>query len=238
VKASDQLQHNPRPIDDHEAVVHERVGQRQRDLVRRGYDTISVRYRDDLGAPNGSMAESVKPYPAWLGDLAGLLPLGARVLDLGCGSGLPAARLLIEHGFEVTGVDISGVQIARARRLVPQARFVQADMAEWDADAASFDAIVSLYALIHVPIDDQVQLFQRMAAWLVPGGYLLAIVGTERWTGIEEYMGAPMFWDHVDAGTYLDWLAESSLHPVWHRTIPEGSASHTLVLARTPSSHP
>ncbi len=212
------------------------VRRQQRDLVRRGYDAISERYRDDHGAPNPATAEAVKPYGAWLDELAGLLPAGARVLDLGCGSGLPASRMLVERGFAVTGVDISRVQVDRARRLVPQARFVQADMAEWGAAPASFDAIVSLYALIHVPIGDQLQLFPRLAAWLVPGGYLLAIVGTERWSGVEDYMGAPMFWDHADAGTYLDWFAGASLHPVWHRAVPEGSSSHTLVLARTPAA--
>ncbi|HLX87424.1 MAG TPA: methyltransferase domain-containing protein [Acidimicrobiales bacterium] len=219
-----------------DAVVDEDVRRQQRDLVRRGYDVISERYRDDHGAPNPVTAEAVKPYGAWLDELAGLLPAGARVLDLGCGSGLPASRMLVERGFAVTGVDISRVQVDRARRLVPQARFVQADMAEWVAEPASFDAIVNLYALIHVPIGDQLQLFPRMAAWLVPGGYLLAIVGTERWSGVEDYMGAPMFWDHADAGTYLDWFVGASLHPVWHRAVPEGSSSHTLVLARTPAA--
>jgi SAM-dependent methyltransferase len=217
-------------------VVDQEVRRRQRDLVRRGYDTISVRYRDDHGAPNDATAESVKPYGAWLDDLASLLPAGARVLDLGCGSGLPAARILVESGFEVTGVDISRVQVERARRLVPLARFIQADMAVWDAEPASLDAIVSLYALIHVPVDDQLQLFPRMARWLAPGGYLLAIVGTERWSGVEEYLGAPMFWDHTDTATYLVWLADASLPAVWHRVIPEGSSSHTLVLARRPVS--
>ena len=132
-------------------MVDEEERRRQRDLVRRGYDTISVRYRDDYGAPTDATAESVQPYGAWLDYLASLLPTGARVLDLGCGSGLPAARILVESGFEVTGVDISRVQIERARRLVPLARFIQADMAVSDAEPAGFDAIVSLYALIHVP---------------------------------------------------------------------------------------
>ena len=87
-------------------------------------------------------------------------------------------------------------------------------------------AIVSFYALIHVPLEDQRQLIPRMAAWLTPGGYLLAIVGSERWTGVEDYMGAPMFWDHADTDTYLDWLREARLEPVWHRYIPEGTSGH------------
>jgi len=54
-----------------------------KDIVRDGYDRISCEYRgdDDDGA-----------YGDWLAELAALIPEGGRVLDLGCGNGVPAAR--------------------------------------------------------------------------------------------------------------------------------------------------
>jgi trans-aconitate methyltransferase len=134
----------------------------------------------------------------------------------------------------VTGVDVSEVQIARARALVPEADFVVADMATWDAAPKAFDAIVSLYALIHVPVDDQRTLIPRLADWLAPGGYLLAIVGHSEWTGVEDYMGASMFWDHADEATYVAWLEHAGFTVHWHRFVPEGDTGHTLVLAQTP----
>ncbi len=115
---------------------------------------------------------------------------------------------------------------------MPDATFVEADMATWAPEPASFDAIVSLYALIHLPVPDQRRLFPRLARWLAPGGYLLATIGHEQWTGVEDYLGAPMFWDHADAGTTLGWLADAGLTPRWHRYVPEGSSGHTLVLAQ------
>jgi cyclopropane fatty-acyl-phospholipid synthase-like methyltransferase len=132
----------------------------------------------------------------------------------------------------VLGVDISAVQIERARQLVPGANFELADMVTWHHEPASFDAVVSLYALIHVPLEDQQDLFAKIRRWLRPAGYLLAIVGSERWTGIENYFGAAMFWDHADRDTYLTWLTEAGLAPVWDRFVPEGNAGHTLVLAQ------
>lgn len=212
----------------------EELRRSQRELVRSGYDAISMAYRDDGGHASPSSSEDTAAYQAWLDELAALLPEEAHVLDLGCGAGVPASRNLLDRGFAVTGLDISGVQIERARMLVPQATFVQADMATWDCEPRSYEAIVTLYALIQVPLDDQRHLFSRMAKWLRPGGYLLAIVGHDRWTGIEDYMGAPMFWDHADTLTYLAWLREAGMRLLWHRVIPEGASSHTLLLAQLP----
>jgi SAM-dependent methyltransferase len=151
---------------------------------------------------------------------------------LGCGAGVPATKLLVEKNFDVLGVDISAVQIERARQLVPGATFVQADMATWEHEPAAFDAVVSFYSLIHLPIEDQWTLFRNIRRWLRPNGYLLAIVGFERWTGVEDYLGSPMFWDHADRATYLGWLAEARLAPLRDRFVPEGSGGHTLVLAQ------
>jgi len=208
------------------------VSASQRDLVRRGYDAISRAYRDDDGGANPATDEGTERYTRWVDDLAQLLGSRARVLDLGCGAGVPATRLLTEKNFDVLGVDISAVQIERARQLVPRANFEQADMATWEHDTGTFDAVVSFYSLIHVPIQDQRNLLPKIRRWLRPGGYLLAIVGFKRWMGIEDYLGAPMFWDHADRETYLAWLTEAGLAPLWDRFVPEGNVGHTLVLAQ------
>src|SRR5215207_209935 len=90
-----------------------------KDLVRRGYDALSARYDQAYGGD--------AKYQAWLAELLSNLPRESRVLDLGCGSGIPVAKTLAAAGHRVTGVDISEVQIARAREAVPEAEFIQAD---------------------------------------------------------------------------------------------------------------
>jgi 2-polyprenyl-3-methyl-5-hydroxy-6-metoxy-1,4-benzoquinol methylase len=205
---------------------------RQRELVRRGYDSISVAYRGDDGSPTSASAEDVTRYAGWIDELADLLPAGARVLDLGCGAGIPATRDLAACGLTVLGVDFSAVQTGRAHRLVPTASFVQADMTALAVRPGTFDAVVSFYALIHVPQADQRVLLPRIRGWLRPGGYALLIVGADRWTGTEQYLGTEMFWDHADTSTYLRWLEAARLTPAWHRYIPEGDRGHGLILAR------
>lgn len=209
---------------------------RQRELVRRGYDSISLAYRSDDGTAAPASAEDVSRYAGWTAELAGLLRPGARVVDLGCGAGIPATRQLVSHGLRVLGVDFSSVQLRRAHQLVPQARLVQADMTAFSLRPASVDAIVSFYALIHVPLADQLALFPRIRDWIRPGGYFLAIAGAGRWTGTEHYLGADMFWDHADTGTYLRWLQAARLTPIWDRYIPEGTSGHSLILARRMSA--
>lgn len=89
------------------------------ELVRAGYNALSLHYRDDDGPAFG--------YEPWLADLEERTPSGAQVMDAGCGCGVPVARHLAGAGHHVTGVDIGDIQIERARRLVPGAVFLRAD---------------------------------------------------------------------------------------------------------------
>ncbi|MFI7433013.1 class I SAM-dependent methyltransferase [Micromonospora haikouensis] len=80
----------------------------------------------------------------------------------------------------------------------------------------SFDAIICLYALIHLPLPEQPRLVGRIATWLRPGGWLLATVGDSAWTGTEKnWLGGPaaMWWSQADASTYRSWLREAGGPP-------------------------
>lgn len=55
-------------------------------VVRRGYDVLSHRYDDVTGADS--------KYATWIEELIARLAPASRVLDLGCGSGVPMARAL------------------------------------------------------------------------------------------------------------------------------------------------
>jgi SAM-dependent methyltransferase len=200
-----------------------------REIVRRGYDALSYHYRaDDAG--DGQ-------YSPWLAELLGRLPETADILDLGCGCGVPVARGLANAGHRVTGVDISDVQIARARRLVPAGTFVRADALQIELPRAGFDAVVCLYALIHMPLARQPGLIGRMSGWLRPGGWLLATAGQRAWTGTEDnWLGgkASMWWSHADAATYRRWLTDAGFLVTTQQFIPEGAGGHALFWARKP----
>ena len=198
-----------------------------KEIVRRGYDQVSLRYR------RGS--ETPPAHAIWIGQLLERLGAAAEVLDLGCGCGVPVARDLAAAGHHVTGVDLSDVQIQRARKLVPDATFIKADAAAIEFGKSCFDAIVCLYTIIHLPLDSQAPLLGRIGRWLRPGGWLLLTAGEQSWTGSEEDWlggGATMWWSHSDRPTYRRWLVEAGMQVVEESTMPEGEGAHSVFWAR------
>ncbi len=163
-------------------------------IVAAGYDRIAQRYLE---------WSALRPSPARrralaLADTA--IPAGAEVLELGCGAGLPMTAALA-RGRSLTGVDISAEQLRRARRNVPGAAFLRADIARLDRPDASVDAVVAFYSLTHVPRDAHAALFGRIRRWLRPGGVFIASLGVEDDPGgIEaDWLGVDMYFSHFSA---------------------------------------
>jgi SAM-dependent methyltransferase len=163
-----------------------------KELVALGYDRIAETYLLRHGR------SEVREH--WLGELLVLLPARARVLDLGCGAGIPVARKLVGCGFDVIGVDGSGRQLELARGNVPEAELVHADMTSIDFDRASFNAVIAFYSITHVPREEHGMLLRRIAGWLKPGGVFMASLGSgqcEEWSG--KWLGAEMYFSHYDS---------------------------------------
>ena len=206
---------------------------RQRDLVRRGYDSISLAYRSDEGDAAGTSAEDVSRYAGWVADLAGLLRPGARVLDLGCGAGIPATRELATRGLQVLGVDFSAVQLRRARRLVPGG---PAGPGRHDRLAAAAGQHRRRGVLLRpdprargrpagaVPADPGLAAPRRLLPGYRrgrPGGPAPRSSWAPTCSGITPTPG------RTCAGS-----RRRGSRPLWHRYVPDGDSGHTLVLAR------
>src|SRR5205814_9376535 len=132
-------------------------------LVREGSDALGARYL------RWQLEMEDDPRQPYLNRFMDELADGARVLDLGCGPGVPATRLLAQR-FGVTGVDVSGAQIELARKHVPEARFLEADVSQVSFPPESFDGIAALFSLAHTPRAGHEALFRRIAEWLAPDG--------------------------------------------------------------------
>jgi trans-aconitate 2-methyltransferase len=103
-------------------------------------------------------------------DLLAQVPLAApaRVVDLGCGSGLSTAPLKARFAeAEVVGLDTSPAMLEAARAAVPEARFAVADALTWQAEAP-VDLLFSNALLQWLP--DHAALLPRLLAQVAPGG--------------------------------------------------------------------
>src|SRR5262245_3069351 len=91
-----------------------------RAIVRAGYDVVSDRYLAERPADGADVA--------LLDGLFMRLPQHARVLDAGCGAGVPVMQHLVEREIETIGLDFSAAQLELARERVPDAGAVQGDL--------------------------------------------------------------------------------------------------------------
>ncbi|MBR7836861.1 class I SAM-dependent methyltransferase [Actinospica durhamensis] len=137
------------------------------------FDCIGERYDEAFPHKDGQIEAG-----QWL--IARLEP-GARVLDAGCGTGVPTARQLVQAGAEVTGIDISPVMLELARLNVPGADFRLMDVADLDLHhepaLGSFDAVVAFFSLLMLPRSQFPGALARLHGVLRPGGLLaLAMV--------------------------------------------------------------
>lgn len=117
----------------------------------------------------------------------------ASLLELGCGSGVPATKFMLEiekPQFKVTGNDISSSQLNLARRSLAKyadrLELVEADMLSLSFPNEAFDAVSAFYSIIHLPREEQTQLVAKIQKWLKPGGFLLANFSTENFASGEE----------------------------------------------------
>ncbi|MBB5914671.1 SAM-dependent methyltransferase [Nocardia transvalensis] len=95
-----------------------------------------------------------------------------RILDVGCGTGAFAAELA-RYAEHVDAIDRSPDMIDSAMRTVPgNVTCILGDVLDWEFPEENYDAIVSVTALHHVPLDEALPVLARA---LRPGGVLAAV---------------------------------------------------------------
>ncbi|BAU87356.1 class I SAM-dependent methyltransferase [Streptomyces laurentii] len=134
---------------------------------------------------------------------------GARVLDVGSGTGRPVAELLVRAGCEVTGIDVSATMVGLAREQVPEARFEQIGIHDFEPPAGGFDAVCAFFPLLMMSRPEAAAALRRMADCLAPGGWLVsATVPADVAEAEIVWMGRRARVSSVSAEEYLRQLRE------------------------------
>jgi len=149
------------------------------------FDHIGERYDEVFPHKEGQLNAI-----SWL---TGRLKPGARVLDAGCGTGVPAAQQLTRAGAGVTGIDISPVMLDLARRNVPKATFIEMDIMDITPALGEFDAAVAFFSLLMLPRAAIPGALARLREVLVPGGWFtLGMVEADIDDVLIRFLGVPV----------------------------------------------
>ncbi len=154
-------------------------------MVRESYDRLGARFGDAR-----SLTRGLGLVQRAFRELAP----GSRVLDVGCGPGLPITRYLVEQGFAVTGVDVSAEQLRIAAQRVPEADLREGDICELDFVDDAFGGIVAWDSVFHVPRAKHGALFGKFARWLRPGGRVLVTGGGSAGEFTDVMLGEAFFY--------------------------------------------
>lgn len=162
-------------------------------LIEDSYDSMAPSYQEWTSS-------TPSPREHYTEKLISLLPSSPRpkILELGCGAGIPSTQYLAQHA-DVTGNDISSVQLALAKKNAPSATLIHSDMMSLSFPPNSLDAVIALYSIIHLPREEQAELFKKMYGWVKEGGYFVGTLSTVDKEEIQGgFLGQGMFWSSWD----------------------------------------
>lgn len=143
------------------------------------------------------------------------LPAGAKVLDLGCGSGSPVDQHMVERGLHVTGIDASPSLISLCRERLPDQEWLVADMRALRL-GRRFDGVLAWDSFFHLAPNDQREMFEVFAAHAAPSAILMFNSGPAHAEVVGSYRGEPLYHASLNADEYAAMLDKSAFEVVAH----------------------
>ena len=132
-----------------------------------GYDSIAEIYINGRGrAVNGIGSSTARAWAKTFGK-------DSSILDLGCGTGIPVTKILLEAGLKVHAVDASAKMVEDFRKNFPHVPVACESVERSHFFNRKFDGIISVGLMFLLPEQTQRTLIPKMAAALNPGGKLL-----------------------------------------------------------------
>lgn len=204
-----------------------RLGAHETNPMQNSYDHIAEQWHANLRSQ--SYVDRVLGYVDRA--LEGLQS-GAKVLDLGCGTGNPIARYIVDKGFRLVAVDQSEKMLEIARKLVPEAEFIHSDMISVQLDDG-FGAAIAWDSIFHVEHKHHAAIFRKLAKSLEQGGRLLLSVGGSGADGFtSEMYGHTFFYSGHEPELVRKLLEDEGFAiELWEVDDPS-SRGHIAVIAR------
>lgn len=182
----------------------------------------------------------VKPYLAnrdklksgkYLRQLLKFLPKNSRILDLGCGAGVPVDDVLLKAGHSVIGIDISSEQIAFARKNCKGGQYLIGDMADLKENEYEVEAIVSFYAIFHIKRNRHAEWLKVVASNLSKGGKLLITMGDREFEGTHKLYGQELWSSQYGTAKNRQMIKEAGFEILLDEVDTSGGERHQVIMA-------
>lgn len=194
------------------------------DLIREGYNKIAVDY---------SIKRDQFKNLKYLEKLNALLKPNSKILDIGCGAGIPIDKFFIEKGHRIIGIDISEKQIELARKNVSKAEFKVKDISDLKENEYQVNAIVSFYTIFHLKRETHDDIFKKTSSFLPKGGLILISMGSTEWEGTEDnFHGIKMFWSHYDSKKNSEIIKNAGFEILLDEIDTSGGEKHQIIMAK------
>lgn len=167
----------------------------------------------------------------WLARFRAQLGPDASILDIGCGTGQPIARYLIEQGHTVSGIDSAPAMIALCRARFPEGDWEVADMRKL-ALGRRFGGLIAWDSFFHLTPEDQRGMFKVFANHAAPAAALLFTTGPAYGEAIGSFEGEALYHGSLDAREYRTLLAENGFSVIDHVVEDPHCGGHTIWLAK------
>jgi SAM-dependent methyltransferase len=167
----------------------------------------------------------------WLDRFLALQISSPKILDIGCGPGVPIARYLIEKGCHVTGIDSSPEMIEMAQNHVPAATWQVADMRALSMDG-KFDGLLAWDSFFHLSQADQRLMFPIFRRHAATEAVLMFTSGPADGEAIGTFEGEPLYHSSLDGAEYRQLLDQNGFAVVDHVIEDPDCGQHTVWIAR------
>ncbi|EKO3516835.1 class I SAM-dependent methyltransferase [Vibrio fluvialis] len=184
--------------------------------MKTDYDAIAEdwnRLRTHLPAPDLALFELFRCY----------IPLQGRVLDLGCGHGIPIAAMMTDRGFTLTGVDRSERLLSLARSAMPQQEWIQSELESFEP-VGHYHGVIIWDSMFHLPRHEHLTLLGKVFEALEPEGVVILSSGgsdTDLPPFTDIMLGHEFFYDAFPVPVLLRHCREMGFRILRHELVNE-----------------
>lgn len=129
-------------------------------------------------------------------------------LDVGCGSGGRLFAVLLDAGFQVTGIDVSEALLNYARKRHPDSDFILADICEWQPQKP-YDFIIAWDSIFHAPYSEQRRVVEKLCNALAKDGVILFTAGGVDGEITGQMGGQEFYYSSLTENEYLKIMREN-----------------------------